>query len=62
MALGYAGWAAGQLENEMAANTWLSCPADEQIIFKTPVDKRWKAAAELIGIDLSLLSSDAGHA
>ena len=62
VALGYAGWAAGQLENEMAANTWLSCPADEQIIFKTPVDKRWKAAAELIGIDLSLLSSDAGHA
>ena len=62
IALGYAGWAAGQLENEMAANTWLSCPADEQIIFKTPVDKRWKAAAELIGIDLSLLSSDAGHA
>ena len=62
VALGYAGWAAGQLENEMAANTWLSCPADEQIIFDTPVEERWKAAAKLIGIDLSLLSSDAGHA
>jgi putative transcriptional regulator len=62
VALGYAGWAAGQLDHEMAGNTWLSCPADEQIIFNTPVEKRWKAAAKLIGIDLSLLSSDAGHA
>lgn len=62
IALGYAGWAAGQLENEMAANTWLSCPADEQIIFDTPIEERWKAAAKLIGIDLSLLSSEAGHA
>ena len=62
VALGYAGWAAGQLEDEMAANTWLSCPAEEQIIFDTPVEQRWKAAARLIGIDLSLLSSDAGHA
>ena len=62
VALGYAGWAAGQLDNEMASNTWLSCPADEQIIFNTPVDERWKAAAKLIGIDLSLLSSDTGHA
>ncbi len=62
VALGYAGWAAGQLEDEMASNTWLSCPADEQIIFNTPVEERWKAAANLIGIDLSLLSNDAGHA
>ena len=62
IALGYAGWAAGQLEDEMAANAWLSCPAEEQIIFNTPVAERWKAAARLIGIDLSLLSSDAGHA
>jgi putative transcriptional regulator len=62
VALGYAGWAAGQLDSEMANNTWLSCPADEQIIFNTPVEERWKAAAKLIGVDLSLLSSDAGHA
>ncbi len=62
VALGYAGWAAGQLENEIASNTWLSCPGDEQIIFDTPIEERWKAAAQLIGIDLSLLSSDAGHA
>jgi len=62
VALGYAGWAAGQLDNEMASNTWLSCPADEQIIFNTPVEERWKTAAKLIGVDLSLLSNDAGHA
>ncbi len=60
--LGYAGWAAGQLEQEMANNTWLSCPADEQIIFNTPVEQRWKAAAKLIGIDMSLLSNETGHA
>jgi len=62
VALGYAGWAAGQLDYEMASNTWLSCPADEQIIFNTPIEQRWEAAANLIGVDLSLLSSDAGHA
>ena len=62
VALGYAGWTAGQLDNEIASNTWLSCPADEQIIFDTPPEERWKAAAKLIGVDLSLLSSDTGHA
>ncbi len=62
VALGYAGWAAGQLEDEIANNTWLSCPADEQIIFNTPVEQRWEAAAKLIGVDLLLLSNDAGHA
>lgn len=62
VALGYAGWAAGQLDHEMANNTWLSCPADEQIIFNTPTEERWKTAAGLIGIDLSLLSNDTGHA
>ena len=62
IALGYAGWAAGQLEQEMSQNAWLNCPADEQIIFNTPPEKRWHAAAELLGIDLTLLSHDAGHA
>ena len=62
IALGYAGWGPGQLEQEMAANTWLSCPAEEQIIFNTPVKDRWQAAADLIGVDLSLLSSETGHA
>lgn len=62
VALGYAGWGPGQLEAEMAANSWLSCPAEDQIIFHTPPAKRWQAAADLIGIDLNLLSHDAGHA
>ena len=60
--LGYAGWGPGQLEQEMADNTWLSCPAEEQIIFNTPIEERWQAAANLIGVDLQLLSNDAGHA
>ncbi len=62
VALGYAGWTAGQLEQEMAQNTWLSCPADEQIIFNTPAQQRWQEAAKLIGVDLQLLSPDVGHA
>ena len=60
--LGYAGWSPGQLEQEIAANTWLSCPAEEQIIFDIPAEKRWQSAADLLGIDLQLLSNDAGHA
>jgi putative transcriptional regulator len=62
VALGYAGWTAGQLEEEMKSNTWLSTPADSRIIFDTPVELRWQAAARLIGVDLSLLSGDTGHA
>ena len=62
IALGYAGWAPGQLEQELAANAWLSCPAEQQIIFNTPIEERWQAAARLIGIDLQLMSNDAGHA
>lgn len=60
--LGYAGWGAGQLEREMAENAWLSGPATPEVLFDTPVDKRWEAAAALLGVDLNLLSSDAGHA
>ena len=62
IALGYAGWGAGQLEQEMADNVWLSGPATAEVLFDTPVEKRWEAAAGLLGIDLTLLSSDAGHA
>ena len=62
VALGYAGWGPGQLENELAANAWLSCPAEEQIIFETPVEDRWQAAADLLGVDLTLMSNDPGHA
>ena len=62
VALGYAGWAGGQLEEELGANAWLSGPADEAIIFELPVEKRWEAAAKLLGVDLNLLSADTGHA
>jgi putative transcriptional regulator len=62
IALGYAGWGAGQLEQELAANAWLSCPADPHILFDLPIEKRWSAAAALLGIDLNLLSSECGHA
>jgi len=60
--LGYAGWGAGQLEQELASNTWLSGPASADIVFRTPAERRWLAAAELIGVDLHLLTSDPGHA
>jgi len=61
-ALGYAGWSAGQLESEITANAWLIIPADTGIIFDTPIDQRWAAAAKNIGIDLDLISATAGHA
>ncbi|MGD8568710.1 MAG: YqgE/AlgH family protein [Gammaproteobacteria bacterium] len=62
VALGYAGWGAGQLEREMVDNAWLSGPADAGIIFNTQAEKRWEAAARLLGIDINSLSGDAGHA
>lgn len=62
LALGYAGWGAGQLEREMAENAWLSGPADPRILFDLPLEERWHAAAALIGIDLNLLSTEVGHA
>jgi len=60
--LGYAGWGAGQLEQEMANNAWLSGPANPEILFRTPDEQRWRAAAASLGVDLDLLSGDAGHA
>ncbi|HHH47371.1 MAG TPA: YqgE/AlgH family protein [Gammaproteobacteria bacterium] len=60
--LGYAGWGAGQLEQEMLDNAWLSGPADPAIIFATPVEQRWEAAARLVGVDINQLTGDAGHA
>lgn len=62
VALGYAGWGAGQLEKELAENTWLSGPADSQIIFSSPPEQRWQAAAQLLGVDLNLISGQTGHA
>jgi putative transcriptional regulator len=62
VALGYAGWGAGQLEREMVDNSWLSGPASREILFELPILQRWNAAAQLVGVDLSILSSEAGHA
>lgn len=62
VALGYAGWSPGQLEEEMAQNAWLSGPADPDIIFERDSSERWQAAAALLGVDLSLLSTQGGHA
>lgn len=60
--LGYAGWEAGQLEAELADNAWLTCPADAGILFDMPYDQRLDAAAAHLGVNLSLLTSKAGHA
>ena len=62
VALGYAGWGAGQLEEEIRANAWLNGPADSKILFETPVEERWESAAALLGIDIHQLTGDAGHA
>lgn len=62
VALGYAGWGAGQLEQEITANSWLSAPTNTGILFDTPFEDRWQESARLLGIDLSTMSPDAGHA
>ena len=62
IALGYAGWAAGQLEDEIMHNAWLSGPANKEILFDLPAEQRWEASAKLLGVDLNLLSSESGHA
>ena len=62
VALGYAGWGTGQLEAEMAENTWLTSPSNSEIIFRTPLDRRWHEAAQSIGIDPGQISSYSGHA
>jgi len=62
VALGYAGWEPGQLENEILANSWLNVPANSDIVFDLPFAERWTAAAGEIGIDISRLSPGAGHA
>ena len=62
VALGYAGWEPGQLENEMLANSWLNVTATPDIVFDLPFKDRWDAAAAALGIDMSRLSPDAGHA
>jgi putative transcriptional regulator len=62
LALGYAGWGAGQLENEIQENGWLHCSADQELIFGTDIEGKYGRALRKIGIDLGMLSSEAGHA
>lgn len=62
LALGYAGWAPGQLENEIQHNGWLHCPADPDLIFGRDAEDKYQRALDKIGIDLAMLSNEAGHA
>jgi len=62
VALGYSGWTAGQLEQEMRENAWLTTPATLGLIFDAPLEQRWNAAAKLVGVNLATLSDYAGHA
>ena len=59
--LGYAGWGAGQIENEIANNGWLTCPADEALIFETSLEDKYNRALGLMGINPAMLSMQAGH-
>lgn len=62
IALGYAGWGAGQLEHEILNNAWLHSPVSTEILFNTPSAERWQAAAALIGVDVNLIMNQPGHA
>ncbi len=62
LALGYAGWAPGQLEHEIQENGWLHCAADSELIFGSDIDGKYDKALRKLGIDLGMLSSEAGHA
>ncbi len=60
--IGYSGWSAGQLEQEISSNGWLTVAADPEVIFELPYEERYKAALKLLGIDPSMLALGAGHA
>lgn len=62
LALGYAGWAPGQLENEIQHNGWLHCDADPDLVFGRNVEDKYQRALDKIGIDIAMLSNEAGHA
>ncbi len=62
IALGYSGWTAGQLEQELADNTWLTVDGTPALIFDTPMADRWRAAAQTLGVDMHLIAGEAGHA
>ena len=60
--LGYAGWGAGQLEGELIDNSWLTVPADLEVLFHTPDDEKWQKAARTFGIDIATLGDTIGYA
>jgi putative transcriptional regulator len=62
IALGYAGWGAGQLEQEIQANAWLTIEADEEILFNTPIHKKWQASVNKLGVDVWQLTQQSGSA
>jgi putative transcriptional regulator len=62
IALGYSGWGSGQLEDEISQNAWLSCPVDKRLVFSPDTDQQWIDAGRLLGIDITQLSPEAGHA
>lgn len=62
IALGYAGWAPGQLEQELEQNSWLTVEADKDLLFNVPAEKKWQAAIDKLGINIWSLSPEAGHA
>ena len=62
LALGYAGWEGGQLEEEIRANAWITAPVDARLVFDVPFDERWNASAGLLGIELSRISPISGNA
>ena len=62
LALGYAGWGPGQLDQELQANAWLTVPADEELIFDDGLNDKWERSLHKIGVDFTFLTADAGHA
>ena len=62
VALGCAGWGAGQLEFELGENSWLTAPADGELLFDLPLDQRWQAAGGRIGVDMTRMTDYSGHA
>jgi len=60
--LGYAGWDAGQLEDEISRNDWLVVPSSSNIVFHTPIEQRWVVGAQAMGVDRAQLSDQVGHA
>lgn len=62
VALGCAGWGAGQLEYELAENSWLTAPSDTELLFTLPLEQRWQAAGDRIGVDITRITDYSGHA